>query len=190
MQPRMSPAEISLLQSFLVCSDRYLEFGSGGSTCLAAEKVRTAVISVDSDPAWLKKIETYCAQQNIRLMPQLHPVDIGKTGSWGMPIDLNAKDKWPDYHRSVWNNAEAAASDLFLVDGRFRVACFMQIVLRCRPGAIIMVHDFTKRPVYHPIFEVARQIAIADSLVVFQPLPDLAKSKAEEILDNHFLVYW
>jgi hypothetical protein len=62
-------------------------------------------------------------------------------------------------------------ADLYFIDGRFRTACFAQIVLHCGPNAIIGFHDFRSRPHYHRVLDIAREIAEAEDLTLFQPMP-------------------
>ena len=182
MQPRMSEAEIRLFESFLRCADRYMEFGSGGSTCLAAGLVRSSVLAVDSSHPWLTNIATHCSQNDLPIKPDLIHVDIGATGDWGYPTDPTTRDTWPSYHRLVWTNPGTDDIDLYLIDGRFRVACFMQAVLRAERNSIILFHDFRSRAHYAAVREVAREIAVAEDLSVFVPLTETPRHHVEELI--------
>jgi hypothetical protein len=165
----MSAAELGLLASFLRCAQHYFEFGAGGSTCLAASLVAQ---SVTAEPR----------------KPQLIHVDIGPIRDWGYPADDTAREKWPVYHDGVWEHPRAKSADLFLVDGRFRVACFMQIILHTGPDSLIAIHDFASRKEYHVVREVAREIARSEDLAVFMPLPGDATAPAARILEAHRFV--
>ena len=66
MQPRMSDVETRLFECLLRCSDRYLEFGSGGSTCLASDLVRSSVMSIDSCQEWIEKVRRDCERKKTR----------------------------------------------------------------------------------------------------------------------------
>jgi hypothetical protein len=186
MDVHMSAAELNLFKSFLACSRRYMEFGTGGSTCLAAAMGKETIISIDSSDEWLAKVHAECS-----LMPNLPPprlinVDIGPTGEWGVPIDPSTRERWPSYYQAVWTaEPESAECDLFLIDGRFRVACFMSVVLRCGPTAIILIHDFFSRPHYHVVKEVCGEIARAEELSAFQVPANIDKERARTILDAH-----
>jgi hypothetical protein len=181
MQPRMSPAELALFEAFVRHSDKYLEFGSGGSTVLASTHVTSWIVSVDSSEAWLTKVSETCAGNPTR--PELHHVDIGETGDWGYPKDVQKKDSWPLYHSSIWDSPKSAEADLYLVDGRFRVACFAQVALHCASHAIIGVHDFASRKQYHPIRELAREIATVEDLSFFQTRPG-TRDEATRVRDR------
>jgi hypothetical protein len=167
MVPRMSNAELTLLTSFLCRSMHYVEVGTGGSTVLASDHVKSSVTSVDSSQLWLDKIKEACRTRHID--PTLLFVDIGPVGDWGVPQDPSTESRWANYHTNVWMIPGSADADLYLVDGRFRVACFSQIVLRCRADAIIGFHDFSSRPQYHCVREIAREIATAEDISFFLP---------------------
>lgn len=179
MQPRMSANEFALFSSFVKTSERYLEFGAGGSTFIASSYVKSWVISINSSQQWLDSVSSACEAN--RTKPELTFKDIGPVGDWGHPVDPTTRSRWPDYHASIWNSPRSMNADLYLVDGRFRVACFAQIVLHCRPDAIIGFHDFASRNHYHCIREISREIAVAEDMAFFQPLP-VMREKAANIL--------
>ncbi len=180
MQPRMSPEEVSLFRSFVRKSERYLEFGCGGSTVIATADVKAWVVSVDSSKDWLDQVGAACAAHPTRLA--LHLADIGPTGEWGYPVDPEMRDRWPAYHTDVWDRPETRDVDLCFVDGRFRVACFAQVILHSRPDVLIGFHDFASRSHYHRVREIAREIATTEAVSFFQPLPN-ARERAATLLE-------
>lgn len=178
MVPRMSAEEAALFLSFIRNSRNYVEFGTGGSTVVASRHVKTSILSVDSSQQWLDQVKNACAESETK--PELVFIDIGPTGEWGYPTDASTKARWPDYHSAIWKIPHSASADLYLIDGRFRVACFAQTVLHCEPTAIIGIHDFSSRPNYHCVREIADEIASAGDMSFFRPLPK--KDTAEGIL--------
>jgi hypothetical protein len=158
-----------------------MEFGAGGSTYLATS-LGKAVISVDSSEEWLKKVAAECARVPNQPQPRLFKADIGPTGEWGMPIDSGARNKWPIYYQGVWTGPGSVECDLHLIDGRFRVACFMSVVLRGNANGLILFHDFFSRPHYHIVREVCREIARAGDLSAFQIPAKPDRERAEQIL--------
>jgi hypothetical protein len=183
--PRMSGAEVRLFESFARRSAKYLEFGAGGSTCLAARHVKESVLSVDCSEQWINEVAAHCRESQAAIQPCFIYADIGPVGEWGYPVDSSRRSEWPSYFTRVWADQRASASDLFLVDGRFRVACFAQIVLHCDAGAVILFHDFASRRQYHVVKEIAREIAIAEDLSVFQPLKSKIRKRARQILKEY-----
>jgi hypothetical protein len=184
MPPRMTPEEIALFSALVGSARRYLEFGTGGSTVLAAQLAGEMVISLDSSQEWLAEVRKACAAEKTRLTPQLVGVDIGPVGRWGYPADPATAGRWPAYHRAVWQLPPARDADLCLVDGRFRVACFLQAVLNCRADTLILLHD-CQRAEFAPVHEVARQIACVNELAVFLPRPGHSRARLQELLAQH-----
>lgn len=181
MIPRMSNNEKALFLSFLVVSDSYLEFGTGGSTVAACSHVKSSIVSVESSKSWLNSVDLACSGSRVR--PELVFADIGKVGDWGYPVDVGRMPDWPRYHTNVWRIPKSSEADMYLIDGRFRVASFAQTVLHCKPEAIIAFHDFRSRGQYHCVRQIAREIAVAEDLSIFQPITskrDLALSLLEE----------
>jgi hypothetical protein len=181
--PVMTKGELELLCTLLRSTDRYLEFGTGGSTRMAAMMVRQRITSVDSSAEWLDKVAEACRAPECRVQPDLVRVDIGPVGRWGMPVDEQARDRWPLYHASIWERPEAWEADFCLVDGRFRVACFMQTLLHCRADTLIGIHDFARKQ-YHVVHEVARQVARVDELAIFVRRADVARQRVHDILER------
>jgi hypothetical protein len=181
MRPAMTDKELALFDSLVCCSRRYVEFGAGGSTCRAAATDKEWIISVDSSAEWLSKVAARCSG-NIKL---LH-ADIGTVGDWGAPIDANRRCDWPSYHERPWLEPEAAEGDFYLIDGRFRVACLIQAVLRTmRSDAIFAIHDFFCRPHYHVIRPFVREIATCEQLSAFIRHPLIDRGAASAVLEGH-----
>ena len=189
MRPHMTEREIELFNSLLGRSEQYLEFGCGGSTYCASQCVRGSIVSVDSSSGWLEKVSAACAAAECPVKPKMVHVDIGPTGAWGVPTDTGTRSRWPAYYESVWTVSGAYESDLVLVDGRFRVACFVKTLMNCRPDAVIMMHDFASRSHYHAVNQVAREIARMDDLSIFIPLPGASRRTLHEILEHYRFVY-
>ncbi len=185
MTPAMTPAEIALLTRRLSASTNYLEFGSGGSTVLAATLVSHSITSVESDIAWADRVVARIKQGVCR--PRLHMihVDIGETGKFGYPVGLESRDKWDNYYTMVWQELDAAEIDLVLVDGRFRVACFLTTLLRCPPNTRVMIHDFAVRPEYQAVRAFADEAEVADNLSVFTRRRDFNEDDARACVLAH-----
>ncbi len=166
-------------------SDNYVEFGTGGSTVLACKNVHKTVISIDSDIDWIEKVQLACRDQETPIRPNMVYVDIGKTGEWGLPIDPDTRARWPQYHEAIWQNPHASDADLYFVDGRFRVACFIQALLHSAPRSFIMIHDFADRPHYHVVRRFAREIAASGQMSAFQRLPNVDYAEMMQCLQEH-----
>jgi hypothetical protein len=185
MRPRMKRLEQALFEDRLRLAKNYVEFGSGGSTCLASSMRLNSIISIDSSKEWHEKVHDYCASNDGWTIPTLYYVDIGPLRDWGKPADRSQRKKWPDYHTKVWGDMpESRAADFYMVDGRFRVACFMQILLHGHPDATIAIHDFD-REFYYPILDVADRIASAEAMSIFCKKPKQDEEMIRNILKQH-----
>jgi hypothetical protein len=181
----LTDLEHTLLNAFLAMSDNYVEFGTGGSTIMACQKVHRTVTSVDSSLEWIEKVKAECTLQATSLQPDIMHVDIGQIGGWGFPIDNEARLKWPKYHEELWSNPNASDADLYFVDGRFRVACFIQALLHSSPRSLILMHDFSDRPHYHVVRRFAREIATSQRLSAFQRLANPNYTEMISCLQEH-----
>lgn len=179
----MTKKESALFFSFITHCDSYMEFGCGGSTFLAAHYVKNTVVSVDSSTKWIEMTAKECIGG--RVHPQFHYADIGDTGEWGTPTNDMDKDKWPNYHSEVWGSHGTWGCDLYFIDGRFRVACFAQIYRRTNFNSIIAVHDFLSRQKHYGIIrELGKEIASAEDLSFFRPIPD-RMSVSQDIINEY-----
>lgn len=132
----------------------YVEYGSGGSTRMAAT-LAEEIISVDSNPNFLAKASQGCAN--------VHPLyaDIGIIGMYGFPIFRHRTrrrlEKWRSYVTAPWDylGDRAGEVNFVLIDGRFRLACAFYSLLRTGPGADcqFMLDGYSERPHYHALEE-------------------------------------
>lgn len=167
-RPQMSDRELALLQTCLKRATRVLEFGAGGSTLVAAAAGRQ-VLSVDSDPAWIKELAgdpDARASMAASTLKFLH-VDIGPTGNWGRPTDAATRATWHRYHSQPWQHVDPERLDLVIIDGRFRVACALQAALRVSPQCAIFFHDFWSRSRYRVAQDFLVFRSAVDSVGVF-----------------------
>jgi len=181
----MTDQEQACFSQFLRRAASYVEFGCGGSTLLASKLVSGAVTSVDSSKKWLKRVRAESRKNADCLPPKLIHVDIGRIGKWGRPIDRSTIDRWPEYSSGIWNVPGTRDADLYLVDGRFRVACFMQTLLHCKPDALVLFHDYICRPKYHVVEAFARPVFACGTLCGFVRRSDFDQTCAGATLQRY-----
>ena len=185
MQITMTPEEWRTFSGLVGCSRRYVEFGSGASTVLASGLVKESVIAFDSSSHWLDRVAAACRENKTALSPELSVLDIGEIGKWGFPKDESARTRWPDYHSSMWEDPRISAGDLYLIDGRFRVACFAQVLLHAGDDVLVAFHDYALRPHYHRIAEIAREVLCVNDLSVFIRRTGFNRKAALHLLEDH-----
>lgn len=176
--PAIAPPTLTLppqeAEAVMAAYDRasvILEYGSGGSTILAASVAQRAVFSVESDAAWAKRLSLYLKQNPSPGRVHLHIVDIGKTAAWGKPVN---DDGWRGYYHypiSVWDRPDFEAPDVVLIDGRFRAACFVTSVLRIRRKTVILWDDYLRRRSYHEVERWMKPVSMHGRLARFEVEP-------------------
>ncbi len=143
--PMLEGALHDELSAAMRSATTYLEYGSGGSTLLAASLVRGTVLSVESDRAFRDAIAAAVAPADRERVKVLH-VDIGPTTRFGRPM-LPLYARWSAYPVAPWR-ALQSPPDLILIDGRFRVACVLTSLLHLPTtwGGVIYLDDYEGGP--------------------------------------------
>lgn len=145
-------AEAQFLRDRYEKSDVILEYGSGGSTFVGAELGARKIMSVESDENWALNMNAAVA----KFLPDhggihIHQVDIGKTKAWGYPRN---HQNWAEFHKyplSIWDQGYFEAPDTVLIDGRFRVACFLTVLLKITKPTTVLFDDYVNRRNYHSV---------------------------------------
>tara|TARA_X000001036_G_scaffold182804_1_gene172826 strand:+ start:3806 stop:4516 length:711 start_codon:yes stop_codon:yes gene_type:complete len=135
----------------------YLEWGTGGSTELVAHLILLGkmppsfrAVSIESSPRWIDHLYTRTplvrAAEKSGLLRLVHG-DMGATGFLGYPKQFSPDDHWRALgYVSIANRLGARTVDVALVDGRFRLACLMEVLPHLsRPPArpIALLHDYS-----------------------------------------------
>lgn len=175
--PHMEDAGIALLQERLAGVRTYLEYGSGGSSVMAAQANVRRIYSVDTDKQFLGAVRQRLQDEGVprrRYVPVY--VNIGPTGAWGRPHDDSHATLWPRYCGEPWRKLRHAGDqpELILIDGRFRVAAFLMSALMAPEGCIVLFDDYFIRPYYHVVEKYLKPTWQAGRMAEFivQPLAD------------------
>lgn len=189
-RPSMRPREIALLTALLRRTKHMVEFGAGGSTTLALKLGVSHLVSVESDEEWISRIladdAAARAQEDGRL--KLLRADIGPIGFLGGPGKGSDREKWASYSRTPWAHLDGHSPDLILIDGRFRVACILDSLLRVDRQTVLAIHDFWNRSAYHAVLPFLDELNRCESLGVFRVKRELDRSAAETLLNE--AAYW
>lgn len=178
--PAMSEAEIATFKEYLSAATNYFEFGAGGSTVLASSYQNLKrVISVESDPSWIQKISAFVNPIRCKLVHG----DIGPVKEWGHPVNLLEQESslsnyWMELPRQI--ESEKVVPDLILIDGRFRVMCCLT-AFKYAPEAIICIHDFTIRPVYHEVLRFYYILRTVGTFVFLKGKTDIDMRELAEV---------
>jgi len=134
----------ALFKENVAFAHTYGEYGCGASTIWVFENTNANILGVDSSDFWLGKVKKRCGYAK---KLSLHFANVGKTGDWGTPLNYDNYRNFNDYTDWIWE--QDSSPDIILVDGRFRVCCFLTSLLRAKEGARIVFDDYTNREEYH-----------------------------------------
>lgn len=152
------PDEGELVAREFAHATSILEYGSGGSTVLAARSTTADVLSIESDPVWAENMTTFLASKNLggdRV--KIHWSDVGPTGKWGYPKDQSKFRKYPSYAFCPWEDFDVSP-DVVLIDGRFRLACFAATLLFVKKPTTVLFGEYAVRKAYQPAGQFAQPV--------------------------------
>ncbi|HRK19414.1 MAG TPA: hypothetical protein PK970_10700 [Hyphomicrobiaceae bacterium] len=177
-----TPETTAWFKARLAEAERYVEFGTGGSTYLAAQR-GIRFICVDSDRHFLEAVRSKIERDgllDLKRQTYVH-ADIGLTGPWGRPVIVRTPNRERFAAFARYSDPPDACRtgqfipDLVLVDGRFRVACALKMVrlFGTADNWTILVDDYTNRPHYKAIEEFARLDRTVGRMAVFKRAPKI-----------------
>ena len=159
-KPFMSENEIKAFLYFMKPENIYFEFGSGGSTNLASYyKLKT--YSVESNLQWHEKLKKN------GIIANYITVDLN-AGLYGYP---GKKTNITDWKRYIQSYKKEYNADIILIDGRFRIACALDIFSKIRNDTIILIHDYASRKQYHILERFYIKIKTWENLSLFLKKP-------------------
>lgn len=126
----------------------YGEYGLGASTLWMDRHSYAQIIGVDTDPDWAKQT---CAALT-RAGHDIRHVDVGPVAKWGKPRSYRKRRAFIDYIEGPW--LAGPLPQVVLIDGRFRVACFLTSLMLSEPGTVIIFDDYITRRTYHLVEEM------------------------------------
>lgn len=150
----LPPDEARAVEAAYSAAGVVLEYGSGGSTFLALDRGADLVMTVESDRAWSEQIGAALGDRFAAGRFVVHHADIGPTLSWGRPAGTAACRRFHLYATGIWDHPRFRHPDVVLIDGRFRVACFLATMIRCTRPVTVLFDDYIDRASYHWIEEL------------------------------------
>lgn len=167
----MPEAEAASLRAAYAQAQVILEYGTGGSTLVAAEMPGKTVFGVDSDRRWLAMMRDWIAAHPPASPVHLHLADVGATRRWGHPRNEIRWRQFADYPLGVWDRPDFLHPDVVLIDGRFRVGCFLATILRITRPVTVLFDDYLPRLGYRACEDWFIPAALAGRMAVFHVTP-------------------
>jgi hypothetical protein len=166
----------SMFKRLLSDCEVYAEYGCGASTLWVANNTACTIYSVDTSTEWIERTRIGCTRSN---NINFHLTNVGPLGKWGRPLSYDLSENFEDYANWFWRGK--ISPDIILVDGRFRVYCFLTSLLFAKEGAKIIFDDYANRRHYHfvenflkPVEKCGRQ-----ALFIVPPANSLDKKMIE-----------
>lgn len=164
-------AEAQVLRKAYAAAQVILEYGTGGSTLLAAEMQGKTIFAVENDRRWLKMMRDWIAGNPGVSPVHLHRADTGATRRWGHPRNETVWRQYADYPLGVWDRDDFLHPDVVLIDGRFRVGCFLATIFRITRPVTVLFDDYLPRLTYRVVEEWFPPAEITGRLARFEVSP-------------------
>ncbi|MCG3268595.1 hypothetical protein Yoon_12740 [Yoonia sp. I 8.24] len=164
--------EAAHLEKTYAQAARILEYGSGGSTLVAA-RLGKQVVAIESDALWAKNMNAILASEGQSEHARVVHEDIGATREWGNPQDSSGYKDFHRYPMGIWDDPDLAAPDVVLIDGRFRVACMCAIIMRCQQPTLVLFDDYGDRLKYHSVERLVQPKEMIGRMAVFEIKPGI-----------------
>ena len=135
-----------LFKNLILEVKTYFEYGCGKSTEYMYKKSNASIFSIDTNREWATKTLNLSKDYNDNRL-NIKWIDVGDVADWGYPISFEKKQNFVQYANWFWNFG--LRPDLVVIDGRFRVLCFLTSIKYAPIGTKIIFDDYTNRPFYH-----------------------------------------
>tara|TARA_B100000575_G_C22954512_1_gene551849 strand:+ start:98 stop:802 length:705 start_codon:yes stop_codon:yes gene_type:complete len=155
-----------LFKQTLLEVDLYGEYGVGESTLWVFNNTKAKIMAVDTSKKWISTVKSKIGPSK---KITIEWIDLGDLGAWGKPISYKKREFIYNYLESIWLKKEKP--QLVLIDGRFRVACFLFSIIAGSPGTKIIFDDYINRPHYHVVEEFIKPTEICGRQALFV-IPD------------------
>lgn len=161
-QSRLFDGNDKMFKEVLSSTSVYGEYGCGLSTVWVTQNTSCPVFSVDTSAYWIENTKKFI---NMPKRAQLHYVDAGEVGAWGRPKSFKNRSRFSEYTDWIWQQDEKP--DTILIDGRFRVCCFLTILVKAQKGTKIIFDDYLEREQYHVAEDFVKKSDICGRQALF-----------------------
>ena len=159
----------------------YAEFGAGESTIWVAGNTNARITTVDTSREWLDHVKQAVGADR---PVQFNWIDCGMLGDWGVPKGYDKRENFLNYAQCIWK--DDARYDLILVDGRFRVLCFLVALKNADAGTKLIFDDYTDRHHYHVVEEFVPRAETCgrQCLFIIPPKSELDMAKLDHLISK------
>lgn len=169
----------ALFKELIKNTEIYFEYGCGKSTEFVCKNTEASIHAVDTSRDWINKLKGLTigdASERINL----NWIDVGEVAEWGYPVSFERRENFKVYAEFLW--LKQITPDLVLIDGRFRVFCFLTSVNLAPVGTKILFDDYTNRRVYHVVEEFCEKIDTCGRQALFEVSQSAKRKITDDIL--------
>ena len=159
----------------------YFEYGCGKSTEYVYRITSAKIFAVDTSLQWIKKMESLKSEGSPDRL-NLNWVDVGHVQDWGYPTSFKMRHNFKKYAELFWLNK--LAPGLVLIDGRFRISCFLTSIKYAPVGTKILFDDYTERSLYHVAEEFCDKLDTCGRQALFQVTLNSKQKVTDEIINT------
>ena len=168
-----------LFKELIKNTEIYFEYGCGKSTEYVYKNTAALIHAVDTSRDWVNKLG-YLKVDDKSERLNLSWVDVGKVVEWGTPTSYGLRHNFKVYGELFW--LKKINPDLVLIDGRFRVFCFLTSVKFAPIGTKIIFDDYTDRSHYHVVEEFCKKIDTCGRQALFEVSLESKDKVTDEIV--------
>jgi hypothetical protein len=166
LESDFSSEVIEYIRSYLGNGSKYFEFGAGASTIIC-KKMGAEIFSTETDQRY---IEAFKGVNHVQFVNPLG----GKIGPWGtlifQPWRKKERISGFNYATMIWQKFSKLQPNLVLIDGRYRLACALEIIRRF-PGHNfpVIIDDYVGRSEYKTLEKYVNEVTQISRAGVFSP---------------------
>lgn len=168
--PHFRSKELLAFLSFLTNNNTFFETGSGCSSIIAKYYTKKSY-AIEGCKKWFEEGIKNGLKDNI-IFKDLKP----DNPIWSYPGSRTTLKDWKNYFQSY---KEEYNADVILIDGRFKVATAMDIFNKIRNDTIVLIHEYSPRPLYFIIEKYYQYVYHWDTLVAFVKKKDIQEIPLE-----------
>ncbi|WP_278976157.1 hypothetical protein [Oligella urethralis] len=185
--PHLDKKGLAVFEKYVAQANCYVEYGAGASTWHAHELGAKQIIAVDSSAEWIHNVQAHLPDSK---QVELIHCDIGPVGQWGKPMDDRKIKHYHEYMLAPWRLAQQKGLqvDLIMIDGRFRVACFLYSLLCAEAGTVILFDDYSLRFRYHLVEDFCPKVASHGRLAEFHVSKDYELSELVAMIAKYSII--
>ena len=170
----------SLFKDLIKDIDIYFEYGCGKSTEYMYRFTKSKIFSVDTSKEWIDKIQSI-TDDKIDDRLNLKWIDVGEIENWGQPKSFKMRKNFTIYADWLWKQNKEPG--LVLIDGRFRILCFLTTLRYSPIGTKIIFDDYKERQLYHIVEEFSPVIDRCGRQALFE-----SNIKAKDMITDEVLL--